>query len=134
MNVDTSDTPREWNDFIFERNYINIAPIGSEFDDLGKRSYRVPVRIESEKHTVFVGDNHLRIFDFDTLPVFIKHKLSMIMVSPTPEFLPSDESLSRLTLFQTQGETPLIGWKASKTMYIVIMTDAELESLKGYRE
>ena len=134
MNVDTSDTPREWNDFIFERNYINIAPIGSEFDDLGRGLYRVPVRIESEKHTIFVGDNHLRIFDFDTLPVFIKHKLAMIIVSPTPEFLPSDESLSRLTLFQTQGETPMIGWKASSTMYIVIMTDAELESLKGYRE
>lgn len=134
MNVDTSDTPTVWNDFIFERNYINIAPIGSEFDDLGKGLYRVPVRIESEKHTVFVGDNHLRIFDHNTLPAFIKHKLAMIIVSPNPEFLPSDKSLSRLTLFQTQGETPMIGWQASDTMYIVIMTDAELESLKGYRE
>jgi hypothetical protein len=45
-----------------------------------------------------------------------------------------DTQLSRLELFKTQGDTPLIGWRASNTMYIVIMTDAELESLKGYRE
>jgi hypothetical protein len=131
MNVDTADTPREWNDFIFERNYINIAPIGSEFGD---GLYRVPVRIEGAKHTIFVGDNHLRIFDLDTLPVFIKHKLSMIIVSGMPEYLPIDAALSRLALFQTQGETPTIGWQASNTMYVVIMTNAELESLKGYRE
>jgi hypothetical protein len=134
MNVDTTNTPTEWNDFIFERNYINIAPIGSEFDDLGKGSYRVPVRIEGAKHTVFVGDEHLRIFDYDTLPTFIKHKLSMIIVSSNPEVLFMDTQLSRLELFKTQGDTPLIGWRASNTMYIVIMTDAELESLKGYRE
>jgi len=131
MNVDTTDTPREWNDFIFERNYINIAPIGGEF---GEGVYRVPVRIEGAKHTIFVGDDHLRIFDYDTLPVFIKHKLSMIIVSANPEVLSTDTKLSRLDLFKTQGDTPTIGWRASNTMYIVIMTDAELESLKGYRE
>ena len=131
MNVDTTDTPREWNDFIFERNYINIAPIGGEF---GEGVYRVPVRIEGAKHTIFVGDEHLRIVDYDTLPAFIKHKLSMIIVSSNPEVLTMDTRLSRLDLFKTQGDTPTVGWRASNTMYIVIMTDAELESLKGYRE
>ena len=127
----------EWDTFLFEFNselnvnQLNVTPIASEF---GEGMYRVPVRIESEKHTVFVGDNHLRIFDADTLPVFLKHKLAMIVVTGSAQLTQRDDLLTRLQLYQTRGEMPDIGWQASPTMYVVILSNDELESLKGNNE
>jgi hypothetical protein len=129
----------EWDEFLFEFNsaplaslkQLNITPIASEF---GEGTYRVPVRIESEKHTVYVGDNHLRIFDADTLPAFLKHKLAMIIVTGSAQLLERDDLLTRLKLYQTRGDMPNTGWQASPSMFIVILSNDELESLKGNNE
>jgi hypothetical protein len=132
MNVNTEDTPIDAYDYVFDLGGVikSLSPISHEFEGL----YRVPVRIEGEKHTIFVGDNHKRMFDADTLPAFIKHKLAMIIVSATPESVnKSDEFLSKLELFATPrtGDLQTVGWRASHTMYIVVMSEEELTSLIG---
>lgn len=125
MNVDTEGTPIDAYRFINENN---LSPVGLESD---KEMYRVPVHIEKELHTVFVGDNHKRMFDADSLPDFLKHKLAMI-IARNERPLTSDDLLSELTLFMTRrGDFEYIGWRASPSYYIVVMTYAELKSLTG---
>jgi hypothetical protein len=133
MNVNTEDTPIDAYDYVFDLGGVikSLSPISHESEE---GLYRVPVRIEDEKHTIFVGDNHKRMFDADTLPAFIKHKLAMIIVSATPESVnKSDEFLSKLELFATPrtGDLQTVGWRASHTMYIVVMSEEELTSLIG---
>jgi hypothetical protein len=125
MNVDTEGTPIDAYRFINENN---LSPVGLESD---KEMYRVPVHIEKELHTVFVGDNHKRMFDADSLPDFLKHKLAMI-IARNERPLTSDDLLTELTLFMTRrGDFEYIGWRASPSYYIVVMTYAELKSLMG---
>jgi hypothetical protein len=131
MNVNTEDTPIDIYTYIMEGGVVkSLSPMGHQF---GEGLYRVPVQIEKEQHTVYVGDNHKRMFDANSLPDFLKHKLSMITVSGQGELL-NDETLTRLHLFATKlGDFECIGWRVTDTFYIVIMTDDELESLKGTR-
>jgi hypothetical protein len=125
MNVDTEGTPIDAYRFINENN---LSPVGLESD---KEMYRVPVHIEKELHTVFVGDNHKRMFDADSLPDFLKHKLAMI-IARNERPLTSDDLLSELTLFMTRrGDFECIGWRASPSYYIVVMSGDELSSLTG---
>lgn len=130
MNVDTEDTPIDVYTYVMEHGLIvqSLSPMGHEFGD---RLYRVPVHIKDEQHTVYVGDNHKRMFDTDSLPDFLKHKLAMITVSGHGELL-SDRELTRLHLFATKiGELECIGWRVSESFYVVVMTNDELESLRG---
>jgi len=132
MNVDTEGTPIEEYKWIFEPDgqVKSLSPMGHEF---GEGLYRVPVQIVDEQHTVYVGDNHKRMFDADSLPDFLKHKLAMITVSGHGELL-DERSLTRLHLFATKrGNLECIGWRVSPSFYVVVMTDGELESLKGSR-
>jgi hypothetical protein len=129
MNVNTEDTPIDIYTYVIEDGRVvrNLAPISHETEGL----YRVPVHIENELHTVYVGDNHTRMFDADTLPDFMKHKLAMITVRHQGELV-QDKALSTLNLFATRkGELETVGWRASQSMYIVVMTLSELHSLTG---
>lgn len=125
MNVNTEDTPIDTYSFVVDLK--SLAPVSHEIAGL----YRVPVKIENELHTVYVGDNHTRMFDADTLPDFMKHKLAMITVRHRGELV-QDKSLSALNLFATrEGDSQTIGWRASPSMYIVVMDRDELRSLTG---
>jgi hypothetical protein len=131
MNVDTEDTPIDVYTYVMEGGRVvqSLSPVSHPI--AGR--YRVPVRIEQDKHTIYVGDNHTRMFDADTLPAFIKHKLAMIIVSATPESsIRTDAQLTNLELYNPRvGDLELIGWRASQTMYIVVMSEEELDSLRG---
>ena len=132
MNVDTEDTPIDVYTYVMEGGLVvqSLSPMGHE---IGEGLYRVPVHIENEQHTVYVGDNHKRMFDADSLPDFMKHKLAMITVSGQGELI-NDFAVTRLRLFETKrGDLECIGWRVSHSFYIVVMTDDELESLKGSR-
>jgi hypothetical protein len=131
MNVNTEDTPIDVYTYVMEGGRVvqSLSPVSHPIAGM----YRVPVRIEQDKHTIYVGDNHTRMFDADTLPAFIKHKLAMIIVSATPESLiRTDAQLTNLELYNPRvGDLELIGWRASQTMYIVVMSEEELDSLRG---
>ena len=129
MNVDTELTPIDVYTYVIEDGRViqSLAPVSHETEGL----YRVPVHIENELHTVYVGDNHTRMFDADTLPDFMKHKLAMITVRHRGELV-QDKALSVLNLFATRkGDLETVGWRASPSMYIVVMSMGELCSLTG---
>ena len=111
-------------------NEINLTPVRHRDSD---KHYRVPVHITDGKHTIFVGDNHRRHFDQDTLPDVLKHKLSMINASPYGE--PTDtvgEHLNNIDIYTIPNDNfYMIGWRASETMYCVVLTEKELDHLRG---
>jgi hypothetical protein len=98
-------------------------------------NYRVPVQLATEKSNTFVihvGNMSIRVFTMDTLPDFIRVRLSMIKASGGDVTL--DDHLSILELFGTRrGNLEDIGWQASETMCIVVMSSKELSTLKGMR-
>jgi hypothetical protein len=83
-----------------------------------------------------VGDNHRRRFDIDTLPDVLKHKLSMINSSPYGERLykhdPTniDVYIMPATMYM-KDEFSMIGWRATEEMYCVVLTEKELDELRG---
>ena len=112
---------------------MNLSPIRHPNSD---KHYRVPVHIYNGGHTIFVGDNHRRRFDVDTLPDVLKHKLSMINSSPYGERLykhdPTniDVYIMPATMYM-KDEFSMIGWRATEEMYCVVLTEKELDELRG---
>ena len=73
-----------------------------------------------------------RIWTDETMPDFIKTKLTMILASQVKEPIPDDE-LNRIELYINHDNPELgeVGWRASESMFIIVMTDEELRSLWG---
>jgi hypothetical protein len=96
------------------------------------KHYRVPVHIVDGKHTIYVGDNHRRHFDQDTLPDVLKHKLSMINGSPYGEVLDKHE-VTNIDVYTipNDSEFSLIGWRATEELYCVVLSNDELNLLRG---
>ena len=96
-------------------------------------NYRVPVQLPTEMHNTFVihvGNMSIRVFTPETLPDFVRVRVSMIKASGGDVTL--DDHLSILDLFGTRrGNLENIGWQASETMCIVVMSAKELSILKG---
>jgi hypothetical protein len=116
---------------------MNLSPIITNVPDKSQKYYRVPVHQDRDVHTVFVGDNFRRRFTSNTLPDFLALKLSMIKASAKPELLIDDAedhnpsfAMLLYSMIPAQGfET--IGWQLSHQYLMVILTQAQLESLKG---
>lgn len=109
-------------------NEINLSPIRHRDSD---KHYRVPVHITDGKHTIFVGDNHRRHFDQDTLPDVLKHKLSMINSSPYGEVIDREVTNMDVYVIPDVKEFLMIGWRITETMYCVVLTEKELDHLRG---
>ena len=114
-----------------------LSPLSANVEDESQKYYRVPVHQDGDVHTVFVGDNFRRRFTPNTLPDFLALKLSMIKASAKPELLIDDAedhnpsfAMLLYSMLPYEGfET--IGWQLSKRYMMVILTEDELESLKG---
>lgn len=107
----------------------NLSPIRHVNSD---KHYRVPIHVHDGKHTVFVGDNHRRYFDQDTLPNVLKHKLSMINGSPYGEVIDRGQ-VTNIDVYiapNNIGDFEYIGWRVTDEMYCVVLTNQELDSLR----
>lgn len=114
----------------------NIAP-----DPNGVRYYRLLVKIVDDIHTVYVGNDSTRIFTPDTLPSMLKHRLAIIKSRPHSADDRDEMTSSLLGLFlhtpptekygnEYGNELEIIGWRSAETMYIVIVSEEELEQIK----
>jgi hypothetical protein len=109
----------------------NIAP-----DPNGVRYYRLLVKILDDIHTVYVGNDSTRIFTPDTLPSVLKHRLAIIKSRPPDGNEKEPSASSMLGLFmhpprtECSEEMKVIGWQSAETMYIVIVSEEELEQIK----
>lgn len=115
---------------------MSLSPITANLPNEGQKHYRVPVYQEGDDHTVFVGDNFRRKFTLDTLPDYLALKLSMIKASAKPELLINDAEDSPSFAMLLYSMLPYegfetIGWQLSKRYMMVILTESQLEELKG---
>ena len=116
---------------------MNLSPISAYVDGSYGGYYRVPVYRHEDEHIVFVGDNHRRMFTTDTLPDFIKLKLSMICGSAHPELLIDDDRAEidslAMTLYLVVPKEGFeaIGWQLTKRYFVVILKEEELDGLRG---
>jgi hypothetical protein len=120
------------NQYVFSPN-TDLSPVMCE-DGI---NYRVPVQIATERkntYVVHIGNMSIRVFTPETLPDFVRVRVSMIKASGRNETLTMkiDDNLTTLDLFRTRrGNLEDIGWQASETMCIVVMSAKELSTLKG---
>ena len=116
---------------------MSLSPVRAYVDGSYGRYYRVPLYRHEGEHIVFVADNHKRMFTTDTLPDFIKLKMSMICSSANPELLIDvdaeeiDSLAMTLYLVVPKEGFETIGWQLTKRYFIVILTDEELDGLRG---
>lgn len=109
----------------------NIAP-----DQDGKRYYRLLVKIVDDVHMVYVGNDSTRIFTPDTLPSMLKHRLAIIKSRSQGVNEKKALTHSMLGVFMhpprkdLSEEMEIIGWRSAETMYIVIVSEEELEQIK----
>ena len=113
---------------MFASDYVfmaldTLSPITHEFS---WGHFRVPVQVNDDHYVVYVGDHHRRYFTDESLPDFIKHRIGMIKASPRDD-IKTDRELHKLDLYKSRGRGfEYVGWQASDTMFIVIMSDGEL--------
>jgi hypothetical protein len=93
--------------------------------------YKVPVQYEPPIYTVYISQGYKRVFDKDTVPRFIKAKIAM--ANAATDYAIADKDLYELDMFCYNGSVGMgnTAWRASETMYIVILDSKQLNSLHG---
>jgi hypothetical protein len=120
---------------VINRFLNRLTPMASQHDD---RLFRVPMRRIDGDYILFVADFSRRIFTDDTLPNFIKHKIAMILASPTTYIWQDDELIKTWNLLSVYTNTYQpnledVGWRISDTMFVIIMSYENLMSLRSER-
>ena len=96
--------------------------------------YRVPLRRIGDDHTVYLGNGKCRIYTTETLPDCIKCKLTMILASPdTALHEEAGREFGVHLLMQNNSAAHMhdIGWRASDTFFVVVISSKDLDSLIG---
>ncbi len=115
-----------YSDYVFMA-LSTLSPITHEFS---WGHYRVPVQVNDDHYVVYIGDNHRRYYTDETLPEFIKHRIGMIKASPRDE-IKTDRELHKLDLYKSRGRGfEYVGWQASETMFIVVMSEDEVRDAR----
>lgn len=100
--------------------------------------YRVPLRKQRQddtspwEYTAFVGDNFERYYSDDTLPDILKERLAMIIASSKE--VKRDIAFSQYEFYRPKTIPDgflEIGWQAYDSFFVIVMSDEELEKLKG---
>lgn len=95
-----------------------------------KTLWRVPVQHVPPTYTVWVGKQHVRVFDDISLPDEMKTKITMAKAEAVQ--YKQDSELYGVDVFIYRGGgLENVAWRASETMYIVVMNNNELNKLKG---
>lgn len=93
--------------------------------------FRVPVWKSDPDYIIYVAKNYKRTFNDNTLPNYIQAKLTMANASGNK--YASDSEINYIDLFIYNGNDGMgdIAWRASDTMYIVILDGWQVSSLIG---
>lgn len=100
--------------------------------------YRVPLRKQRKtdtspwEYTAFVGDKFERHYTDDTLPDILKERLAMIIASSKE--VKRDYEFSQYEFYRPKTIPDgflEIGWQVSDSFFVIVMSDEELEKLKG---
>jgi len=110
-------------------NNLELAPIVAQHC---WGFYRVPMWKNDGKYFVYVREFIVRIYDDDTLPDFIKMRLSMILALDR-KFSNGGYKPTQLDLFINHAgkEFEEIGWQIDDEYFTLVLKTEELASLQG---
>ena len=112
-------------DTMLERTIL--SPIVSQYD---WNLYRVPMRRQGNKYTIYVDNFFTRVFDEDSLPDEIKTKMAMILASP--HRILQDHEATMLSLMTAPNENIReSGWRVSDSYFCLILKHKTLCLLRG---
>lgn len=87
--------------------------------------HRVPIICVDNKYEIYVGENHIRIFNEDELPDIVKSRLTMIRANVSPAAPPDYVSLSKA--YESPSEhLANIGWHPCEGLYVVVIPTKDL--------
>ena len=107
-----------------------------------KKHWRVPMWHIDGSYVVCVDKNYTRKFTDETLPIFIKMKLPFMktashILDEDPDDIPLDEYREKEPDFyiceDDQKDLENIGWRVSKRLYVIVLHETDLDSLRGER-
>lgn len=117
---------RELGMFTSDYVYMALSTLSPITHEISWGHYRVPVKVQENDYVVYIGDGQKRYYTDESLPVFIKHRIGMIKASPRGD-IKTDRELHKLDLFKSRSKGfEFVGWQASETMFIVVMSEEEL--------
>lgn len=92
---------------------------------------RVPVKRDGENFIVYLENNYVRRYTLSTLPDFISSKITIANVLTNE--IKQDHELQHYDIFICDSDNgdPDIGWRASESIYVVILHLKEYAKLLG---
>lgn len=100
--------------------------------------HRVPMRRlgDSRSYLVSVGEENkvmsFRILNDKNMPDFVKRKLTMIIASSEEPI--ADSELDKYELYKIPSpEHSEIGWRASESIFVLVLSDDEFHKLRGVK-
>jgi hypothetical protein len=94
--------------------------------------YRVPLVVDGNTYVIYVGREYIRRYTDDDLPDFIRAKITMAKVRGNN--IISDGFVNWYNVYSYTGESNSmegIAWQVSDSVYVVVITQDELDFLKG---
>ena len=93
--------------------------------------YRVPIKVTKTQYKVYVNKGCTRIFTQATVPPYLLSKLTMAKAASDNTI--KDSELYEYDLFVTKDKNGMadVAWRASESMYTIILHDTELNELLG---
>ena len=113
---------------------ISLSPFYASYVD---GTYFVAMRYISGVYELFLFHGFIKRFTATTMPDEIKPKLAMInSLAKTPlreegTFQEIDMYTWHMFLYKEQEEFKDIGWRVSPEMYVLILTQDEINKLRG---
>jgi hypothetical protein len=92
--------------------------------------YVVPIIVKDNNYEVFLSNGLVRMFNDDTLPSFLKSRLTLAKVSTTYIF-PDDEIYAGDVYTCRVNDMHHVGWRASESVYAIVVFQDEINQLEG---
>lgn len=92
---------------------------------------RVPIKKDGERYIVYLENNYIRRYNLSTLPDFLLSKITIAnVISNTVK---KDHELQHYDIFICDSDNgdPDIGWRASESMYVIILHINDYAELLG---
>ena len=99
--------------------------------------YRVPIYkqfLPEDSYTVYIGKNATRMYTMETMPDYIKTKITIANAHREPIFL-DDDVMTPLNVFAIDGyiskDMQETAWRVCSSIYVVVLNKVEFENLRS---
>jgi hypothetical protein len=90
----------------------------------------VPIIVKDNSYEVFLSKGLVRMFNDNTLPSFLKSRLTLAKVSTTYVY-PDNEIYTSDVYTCRVDDMHHVGWRASESLYAIAVFEEEMNQLEG---